>query len=299
MTWWRRLLGAGGGSDADADDGAQGDGRGGVPAGAGDPPADATGPASAAGGGRYPLAPAAADDVAALLAVAPDLGPVGELVTTGSGRRVLAVEADAADLLPLWHRMRDLHPTTGLWPVLIGPDPGDMFAALPGSGDDHDDAAELGRAAGLTVDDVWAEHGPDHDDPYAADARPPSALEPEDEPFGVARTRGIVALVPGAPWDAPAVLGWNGGCNVDVTPAEHAVVLRHWHERHGAELVGMDADQVMELLVARPPSTPDEALAVALEQYAYCPDSVAQGTGSVTDLARTHAPAGSWHLWWD
>jgi hypothetical protein len=37
----------------------------------------------------------------------------------------------------------------------------------------------------------------------------------------------------------------------------------------------------------------------ALEQYAYCPDLVDQGTKSLAALAATLQDAGVWYAWWD
>lgn len=272
MSWWRRR------DDAD----------GAAPAGG--PPATGTG--AGAPGGR----------------------PVTTLLgTTPAGRRVEGFRAPAADLLPWWRRLRAEHATTGLWPVLLGPDVTDVFLTLaPADGDDYDDDAVLARASALTVAEVAAlrverdaadaeeDEGPlGYDDP-GYDDTPPTRLDPAPARFTVAETDGLLALVPAQHgWEVPAVLGWLGGCNYGIEPAEHVVTLRDWHERFGAELVSLSDDQVMELLVARPPTTPDEAITVAREQYAYCPDLVEQGVESLTALAQGQAPSPSWYFWWD
>jgi hypothetical protein len=40
-------------------------------------------------------------------------------------------------------------------------------------------------------------------------------------------------------------------------------------------------------------------MAVAREQYAYCPDIVDQGVGSIGELAAEHVCSPSWYFWWD
>lgn len=233
--------------------------------------------------------------------------PLEVLGTTRSGREVRGFRAPADQLLPWWHELRAQHATTGLWPVLLGPDVGDVASAFW----DHagyDDALELDRAAGATTADVASARAArtepyddeDADEAEEADDAPPRRLEPEPARFTVAETDGLVALVPAEHgWQVPAVLGWIGGCNDDLDVVEHVVTLRDWHERFGAELVSLSDDQVLELLVPRPPTTPDEALAVAREHHAYCPDVVDQGVGSLTVLAQGQVASSSWYFWWD
>lgn len=235
----------------------------------------------------------------------PALPPLELLGTTPSGREVRALRVPAAELLPVWHRLRAEHATSGLWPVLLGPEPSELCLALSGV-DDYDDGAEVARASAMTVQDLAAaraerlEEGDEEDEDEEGEDAPPRRLDPQPAHVTVAETDGLVALVPAEHgWQVPAVLGWIGGCNYDVDVAEHVVTLRDWHERFGAELVSLSDDQVLELLVARPPTTPDEALAVAREHYAYCPDSVDQGVGSLTALAQEQSPSASWYFWWD
>ncbi|MBB2922418.1 DUF4253 domain-containing protein [Cellulomonas cellasea] len=232
------------------------------------------------------------------------LPPLELLGTTRSGREVRGFRAPAAELVPWWHELRTQHATTGLWPVLLGPDVGDVVSAF-WDHDGYDDALELDRATRATTADAAAARAarmdPDDDeDPDEVDDAPPRRLKPERARFTVADTDGLVALVPAEHgWQVPAVLGWIGGCNDDVDVVEHVVTLRDWHARFGAELVSLSDDQVLELLVARPPTTPDDALAVAREHYAYCPDVVDQGVGSLTVLAEGQVASPSWYFWWD
>lgn len=70
------------------------------------------------------------------------------------------------------------------------------------------------------------------------------------------------------------------------------------HEAYGAELVSLSSD-VLELQVARPPSTRAQALSLAQEHYAYCRDIVEQGCGSLAALSRVLTGGHSWYFWWD
>lgn len=98
-------------------------------------------------------------------------------------------------------------------------------------------------------------------------------------------------------WDVPAYVGW-GGWNENPPPELHIAALRSWHERFGAELVGMSFE-VLDLRVARRPATRDEALALAREHFDYCPDIVLQGTDTLAPLAASHMVSDWWYFWWD
>ena len=74
--------------------------------------------------------------------------------------------------------------------------------------------------------------------------------------------------------------------------------MRYWSELWGAEPVGIAADTV-EMLVARPPTSRDDALALANEQFAYCEGIVTQGVGTVEALAATLVDGRTWFFWWD
>jgi hypothetical protein len=108
----------------------------------------------------------------------------------------------------------------------------------------------------------------------------------------------IVGLIPTTEaWQAPAYLrygDWN-----DCPPAAiHVAMHKRWSEKYGSVIACM-TDDIVECVVNRPPSTREEALALALEQFVYCPDIVHQGVGSVGMLAASLLDCRTWYFWWD
>jgi hypothetical protein len=88
------------------------------------------------------------------------------------------------------------------------------------------------------------------------------------------------------PADAVALVGWLGAINV-TGPAEVTAVLRSWEERFGAVLAGLRFD-TLTLLVPHPPVDERQALPIAAEIAALCPDALWQGPAStLAELARS------------
>jgi hypothetical protein len=107
-----------------------------------------------------------------------------------------------------------------------------------------------------------------------------------------------IAVIPAAEaWMVPCYLR-IGGWNECPSAEEHAAIFKYWGEKYGAK-VACIADDVIEMMVTRPPVTREGALELAKEQYLYCADIVDQGTGSVEDLAATLLNARVWYFWWD
>jgi len=107
----------------------------------------------------------------------------------------------------------------------------------------------------------------------------------------------IVILPARHGWEVPAYANW-GNWNANPAPALHVAALKSWHDRYGAELVGMSGD-VLNLRVARKPASREEALALAGEQYAYCADIVDQGVDTISALAASLMNSRWWFFWWD
>ncbi|QTD43800.1 DUF4253 domain-containing protein [Ottowia testudinis] len=107
----------------------------------------------------------------------------------------------------------------------------------------------------------------------------------------------LTVLPTDASWKAPCLLK-TGGWNECPFPHEQAAVFKLWVERHGAELACV-ANDVVEMTVARPPTTRKAALELAQQQYSFCGDIVDQGVGDVQTLAKTLLFAPVWYFWWD
>lgn len=107
-----------------------------------------------------------------------------------------------------------------------------------------------------------------------------------------------IVLVPtDDPTTVPAHLRL-GGWNECPAPQYHVAALRHWRDRYGAELVGVNMD-TFNIRVSRKPTTDAEAIALAYMQYAYCKDIVDQGTESISRLAAELTAHDWWFFWWD
>ncbi|MGW2422141.1 DUF4253 domain-containing protein [Streptomyces sp. NPDC001709] len=109
-----------------------------------------------------------------------------------------------------------------------------------------------------------------------------------------------LALVPARrSADIPAVIGWTGPMNYEGDVARICAVLRSWEDRFGIRVVALGPDTLV-LSVAAPPTTQEDAEAVAGEHFALCPDNVLQGD---QDTLRAYAKhligAPSWTFWWD
>ena len=77
-----------------------------------------------------------------------------------------------------------------------------------------------------------------------------------------------------------------------------APAMRIWRDRYGAELIGINSDTI-NLRVAVRPKTREEALALARDQYIYCPDITDQGVQTYSALAADLMTNDWWYFWWD
>ncbi|MGW4027206.1 DUF4253 domain-containing protein [Streptomyces sp. NPDC005009] len=108
---------------------------------------------------------------------------------------------------------------------------------------------------------------------------------------------GLVAAPRGA--DALTTAGWNGPLNYDNDTATFSAVLRDWEDRFGARVVGVGFD-TLHLSVAAPPHRLEDALRIAAEHFAFCPDNIWQGTHrDLTTYAEDLIDLNCWDFWWD
>ncbi|WP_030162073.1 DUF4253 domain-containing protein [Glycomyces sp. NRRL B-16210] len=197
----------------------------------------------------------------------------------------------ASEALRWWLDIRQAAEATGWMPVLLGaPEEWrDNGEAIIHEGDD-----ELARADEIDPAELL------HD--KAAEAGEPARGVPilprrGDTDFATPQREGMVGLVEtDAGWKIPAMFPWKGSTNWELYGAEHAAVLRSWNRRFEAELVAMTYD-VVELYVPHPPSA-EEAIGVAGEAYAYCPDLLDSGVPTLEDLAEHMIRSRAWYFRW-
>lgn len=109
-----------------------------------------------------------------------------------------------------------------------------------------------------------------------------------------------LALVPvGRSADLPAAIGWTGPVNHENDVARLCAVLRSWEDRFGIRVIALSPAR-LDLSVATPPQTLAEALPIAAEHFAFCPDNVWQGYETLR-LYAEEALVGNpyWTFWWD
>ncbi|MHA4820001.1 DUF4253 domain-containing protein [Streptomyces aculeolatus] len=80
--------------------------------------------------------------------------------------------------------------------------------------------------------------------------------------------------------DALTAAAWSGPANYDDT-AKFSAVVRDWERRFGARVVGVGFD-TLHLSVAGPSLQAQDALLVAADHFAFCPDNVWQGSSPPT-----------------
>lgn len=107
-----------------------------------------------------------------------------------------------------------------------------------------------------------------------------------------------VGLVPTIKsYEVPAYIKF-GGWNACPDPEQHVALMKYWNEKYGANIISITGDTI-ECTVDNPPTTKEEAMALAREQFLYCEDIVTQGCGSISALAGTLLNAKYWYFWWD
>lgn len=98
-------------------------------------------------------------------------------------------------------------------------------------------------------------------------------------------------------YEIPAYVKY-GGWNACPMPEEHVAIMKYWNEKYGAKIISITGDTI-GCVVDNPPTTKEEAMALAREQFLYCDDIVTQGCESISILAGTLLNARYWEFWWD
>ncbi|NYJ03908.1 DUF4253 domain-containing protein [Petropleomorpha daqingensis] len=230
-------------------------------------------------------------------------------------------DAAMPDATSVWSVLADQFPRTGLWPLLVQ-------GLYDGSGRPWDNGefqpASEEEIAAVDVRQVLEESWHDSlvpiNDPWAPGTGPlapfhptfpglaPMQQGPPVETFAPATGSSRIGLVScRRPADAIGVVGWEGAINKWQRAAEVSAVLRSWEDRFGAIVVGLGFATIT-LLVTRPPETDDDALRVAAEVAALCPDALWQPEALMPDpprdatlesMSRLLVRDTLWRLWFD
>jgi hypothetical protein len=232
--------------------------------------------------------------------------PEPEGGSRGDAPVIWASTAPVPQVSQLWSRLAAAFGDTGIWPLVVDADHGftgyDNYLMDTPRGRHKEAVAVLRKGWNDVV-------GYDEDDPDEAIApfgrQFPGLTEPTPGPRAdsvdhiVAGLSGHLALVAvHRPADAVDAVGWMGAANYDGDPLDMSTVLRSWELRFDAYLVDLGTD-TMTLAVGRPPRDLASATAIAAEHYAFCPDNIDQGVGSIREYAASLVTESAWPFWWD
>ncbi|MFJ4693736.1 DUF4253 domain-containing protein [Streptomyces sp. NPDC088766] len=248
--------------------------------------------------------------------------PPGRLIDTtnqGAWHEPLLWHAEKAAAPGNWTALGGRAGRAGLLPVLIdvggrgGPERWDLIPAkvsYPGDHDAEDVLADFWEWEMAEEDDetagMLAPFGPDWPGPASS---PSLTIDPATCAAHVADSltdgtrswpeKPRLALVPARrSADIPAAIGWSGPLNHENDVARLCAVLRSWEDRFGIRVVALGFD-LLAVSVAAPPTTAQEAEAVAAEHFAFCPDNITQGPGSLREYAEELIGERTWYFWWD
>ncbi len=98
------------------------------------------------------------------------------------------------------------------------------------------------------------------------------------------------------PWEVFAYLPF-GGWNDCPDALEMMACAKHWYNTCGA-VPALISHDMLECKVPQP-LTLEQAQTIALEQYAFCPDLVVQGVGTIGTLTDDLMRSTDWFFWWD
>ncbi|MEV0192244.1 DUF4253 domain-containing protein [Kitasatospora purpeofusca] len=237
--------------------------------------------------------------------------------------------SDGPATAELWERVHAERTRTGLWPLLLDSGAphdseftpwgsGELFPERMSSPDTHNPAGLLSRwwknYTVIEEDDdmlspedrlavtapfglVWPGLAPAHRP--AVD--PDTTATDHAQSFAARRPQsrlGLVAADSGA--HALTAAGWDGPVNYDNDTAKFSAVIASWEERFGVRVVAV-GPATLHLSVAAPPTSTEDALLVAAEHFAFCPDNIWQGSHPNTLAAYAERLVHNccWDFWWD
>lgn len=233
--------------------------------------------------------------------------PAPEGGSRGEGPVIWASSKPVKDVARIWSALAMVFPETGIWPFVI-----DASFGFDGFDERLMDLPRGRHTEVLTIlRRGWSESVGMDDDEFVGDELAPFGKAfpgladpmPGDHPASidaiVATLIGHLGLVAvNRPADILDAVGWMGAANYDGDPLDMTTVLRSWERRFDAYVVGMGTD-TLNLAVGRPARDLASATAIAAEHYAFCPDNVQQGVGTIREYAESLVDAEVWPFWWD
>lgn len=233
-------------------------------------------------------------------------GPQPEGGSRGQGPVIWASERAVPNVGRTWSALVAAFPETGVWPVVI-----EASRGLDGFHDYLMDTPRGRHAEVLTIlRRGWADNTDPDDDDAGGDLAPfgrtfPGLAAPTPGERAtsidhvVASSQGHLGLVAvHRPADILDAIGWMGAANIDGDPLDMTTVLRSWEVRFDAYVIGLGT-HTLSLAVGRPPRNLVAATAIAAEHYAFCPDNITQGVGTISEYAESLLDAEVWPFWWD
>jgi predicted DNA-binding WGR domain protein len=219
---------------------------------------------------------------------------------------IWASTAPVPDVGRVWSVISSAFAETGLWPLIV-----DAQYGFRGYDDYLWDSPRGRHTEVLTILRRYWDGVVGDDDEYPMEDIEPFGRQfpgladatPGDRPASIAHLvrdlSGHLALVAvNRPADAVDAIGWMGATNYGYDALDLSTVLRSWELRFDAYLVGLGPD-TMTLAVGRPPRGVATASAIAAEHFAFCPDNIQQGAGSIREYAALLVNQPLWWFWWD
>lgn len=240
---------------------------------------------------------------------APEMKPSGAVLPTRIGDLSIML-LSSADAERQWHRSVAAFPTTGKWPLIVGPQ--SNFHRLEAMRD-------LIEEGGPTPADI-IEASATVDVPSLLQSRAESLLEEEEldalhevdistfNPKARSETRPCITYLPqetktnelfgyveipcAAPYEVYSVLAF-GDWNDVPTDAELIAFLKLWNQRFGVLPFAATSDE-MELYLPQVIKDPQVAAELYRDFIAFCPDMIDTPAGAELAFNRNF-----WYFWWD
>jgi len=209
----------------------------------------------------------------------------------------------AGSMLDLWKRLRN---GDGRYPIILGRDDDiELLSQIIESCDSDREsilAAATPKALASYVKSAKRDLAPVDGEDFEV----PPRGEFEGEPIGEhdlilcedPEENVHYALIEAAyGYEVFADLGY-GDWNACPPPEIHVAQHKKWFDQYGAEPFYIGSDSV-ECVVARPPTTKEQAYELAEEQFWYANDNIDQGVGTLDALAAMLLNGHRWYFWWD